>query len=85
MMPLLHSSNSDSPIPRLQPTDHTIVPVHEMKPGVGDGYANNRFQLHHTQPNTKKVYIKDFAHHLQNMLEDSSYKFSEEYEVSSVK
>ena len=67
-------------MPRLQPTDHTIVPIHEMKPG--EGVVNTRFQLHHSQPNTKKIYIRDFGLHLQNMLEDSGYKFSEEYEVS---
>ena len=28
-----------------------------------------------------KVYLKDFAEHLKMMLDDSNYKFSEEYEV----
>jgi hypothetical protein len=28
-----------------------------------------------------KVYLKDFSEHLKSMLDDSNYKFSEEYEV----
>lgn len=63
---------------RLQDS-HSIVPK-------GNGSStpaaiNSRFQLHHVQANTRKIYIRDFAQNLQNMLEDSGYKFSEEYEV----
>ncbi len=72
--------NGDSPTPRLPTSDHTIVPIHEMR--NGEGLSNPRFQIHHSQPNTKKVHLKDFAKHLQYMLDDSGYKFSEEYEVS---
>lgn len=70
---------NDSPQPqRLQPPEDSIVPIDSRSiPSM----INARFQLHHTQANTKKVYIRDFAQHLHNMLEDSGYKFSEEYEV----
>lgn len=65
---------------RLQDS-HSIVP---MEDGISTpGVINARFQLHHVQANTKKVYIRDFARHLQSMLEDAGYKFSEEYEVST--
>jgi protein tyrosine phosphatase len=36
-------------------------------------------------PNSRKVYLRDFAGYVEDMLSDSSYKFSEEYEkVSNV-
>ena len=70
---------NDSPqTERLQPPEDSIVPKDMKSPPA---IVNTRFQLHHAQPNTKKIYLKDFAQHLQNMLEDSGYKFSEEYEV----
>ena len=31
-----------------------------------------------------KVYLKDFSEHLKSMLDDSNYKFSEEYEVCKI-
>lgn len=64
---------------RLQATEHTIVPLH--MDNMGEGLAKQRFQLHHTLPNSKKVYLRGFGKHLDNMLDDSGYKFSEEYEV----
>ena len=59
--------------------EHTIVPLHEGN--GGEGIGKQRFKIHHSQPTTRKIYFKDFRKHLQNMLDDSGYKFSEEYEV----
>jgi hypothetical protein len=65
---------------KFEDNQHSIVPKEDgiSTPSV----INARFQLHHVQANTRKIYVRDFAHHLQGMLEDSGYKFSEEYEVS---
>ena len=48
----------------------------------GKGVVNQKFQLHHAKPNSHRIYLKDYEKHLQYMMDDSMYKFSEEYTVS---
>ncbi len=74
--------DDESRPPLLQPPEDSIVPLENGR--KTPAAANTRFSMHHTQANTKKIYIKDFALHLQGMLDDSGYKFSEEYEVPRV-
>ena len=86
-LPLSHSSSNllsnDSPhTERLQPPEDSIVPKDMRSPPA---VINTRFQMQHTQAHSRKIYIRDFAQHLQNMLDDSGYKFSEEYEVRACK
>ena len=69
-------ADDESRPPLLQPPEDSIVPLEVKKtPSV----VNTHFRM--SQANTRKIYIKDFAYHLQSMLDDSGYKFSEEYEV----
>ena len=76
---LLPRNESGSNVQFLGPGDPGIVPIHEMAEGGTPLKASEaRFPRHIM--NTK-VYLKDFSEHLKSMLDDSNYKFSEEYEV----
>ena len=66
-------------MPFLGRSEPGIVPIHEMKEGGTPLKATQVKFPRHVQ-NTK-VYLKDFTEHLKSMLDDSNYKFSEEYEV----
>ena len=76
---LLPRNESGSNVPFLGRSDPGIVPIHEMKEGGTPLKASQAKFPRHIQ-NTK-VYLKDFSEHLKAMLDDSNYKFSEEYEV----
>ena len=77
---LLPRNESGTTMPFLGPSDPGIVPIHEMKEGGTPLRASEPRFPKHIQ-NTK-IYLKDFTEHLKRMLDDSNYKFSEEYEVS---
>ena len=78
---LPRNTGNGSNVPFLGPSDPNIVPIQEMQQVGGEGAANPRFPMP-LRSNTRKIYIQSFNSYLQDMLDDSGYKFSEEYEVS---
>lgn len=64
----------------LSPSDPGIVPMSEAKLTASCSTP----QPGSPQANTRKVYLKDFPQYVHDMLTDTGYKFSEEYEVSNI-
>jgi len=59
----------------LGPNETNIVPIGELSQGTPTKYSTL------PKTNSRRIHVKDFNDYLKDMLDDSGYKFSEEYEV----